>query len=84
MKREFRLKAGHVTPCPRCGNTEHFAANSQRVAEDCCETWISCKCGHEPPSSDRRECVWGDVSREAIPVLMRDREEFLASGKDGD
>jgi len=79
MKRSFRLKPGHVTPCPRCGNTEHFNANSRRAAEDYCETWISCRCGLELPSDDRRECVWGDISREAIPSLMRDREDFIGA-----
>lgn len=78
MKRKFQLKPGHVVPCPRCGNTEVFFANSQQVAEDCCETWISCKCGHAPESSDRRECVWGDISKEALPVLMQDREKWIA------
>jgi hypothetical protein len=77
MKREFRIKPNHVTPCPECGNTEEFFAHSERCAEDCCETWISCKCGHAPPSEHRRECVFGDISKEAIGCLMQDREQWL-------
>ncbi len=77
MRRKFQLKPGHVTACPQCGNTETFIAVAERCAEDCCETWIECKCGHAPPSEHRRECVCGDVSREAIQVLMRDRDDWL-------
>lgn len=72
MKKAFRIKAGKVAPCPACGNTTDFVANSVRVDEDCCECWISCTCGYSPGPEHRREDVWGSLDTENIALLMQD------------
>lgn len=72
MKKAFRIKAGKVQPCPRCGNTTDFIANSERAAEDCCDCWISCTCGYAPDQEHRREDVWGSLDAANVSLLMQD------------
>lgn len=57
--REVKVTRGHIEPCPKCGNTTVFVIHSEQVAEDCCEVWAQCVCGHEPHGDDRLEDVWG-------------------------
>lgn len=55
---KFREDA-NVEPCPKCGNRRAFTIHSQQVAEDLCEVWAVCQCGHETPDGYRYEDVWG-------------------------
>lgn len=58
---------GAVEPCPKCGNLTKFTAHAQQVAEDCCEVWIVCQCGHDPHDrDDRLEDIWGSLDRDTI------------------
>ncbi|MBP2290740.1 hypothetical protein [Azospirillum rugosum] len=71
---DFTIKAGSVPACPKCGNQQHFRAHSERVAEDCCEVWVTCRCGHDltqDDNSERMEDVWGALDRETIINAMR-------------
>jgi hypothetical protein len=74
MARNGFIHTGNPSPCPKCGNTNNFVANSQQVAEDCFDCWIEClECSFDPTAkdtSDRVKCVWGDVSKEAIPGIF--------------
>lgn len=60
--RQIQLKPNAtIAPCPQCGNTTHFTIHSSQVAEDGCEIWAVCQCGHAPPSEHHLEDVWGGV-----------------------
>ena len=50
-------------PCPKCGNRRDFKIVAEQVAEDLCEVWVECKCGHAPDAC-RFEDVWGSVGNE--------------------
>jgi hypothetical protein len=70
-KKAYRWKdARHA--CPDCGNTTDFVCRSEQVAEDCCEVWIECKCGHKPTDHYHIEDVWGDVGPEMATWAIRD------------
>lgn len=70
--RKFAIpRNSQVEPCPKCGNNTQFTARSEQVAEDGCEVWIVCRCGHDPHGPlDRMESVMGgcddDNVREAL------------------
>ena len=87
-KRAFRVtKSGIATPCPKCGNDRDFVARSRQVSEDCCECWVECKCGYDPTADDtnkRVEDVWGDVSRDVIPGLLRSAWDQVLSKQERD
>lgn len=73
MKRHFKLSGGDVTPCPKCQNINEFTIQSEQCAEDCCEVWMTCKCGFDPTERDtsyRYEDVWGSTDDGMIPVVM--------------
>lgn len=59
-----------IVPCPKCGNKTHFTIHSDYCAEDCCEVWAACKCGHQPDSDDRFEDVWGGVGDDNVMAAM--------------
>jgi hypothetical protein len=61
-RRSFRIKGNNdeVKPCPECGNNTDFVCRSEQVADDGCEVWAECKCGHNPSAPmDRMESVMG-------------------------
>lgn len=41
-----------VTPCPRCQNNTVFIGCSLRVAENCSEVYVTCKCSYDPTEQD--------------------------------
>lgn len=55
-----------VVPCPQCGNKTHFTIHSDQCAEDYCEVWAACQCGHQPSSADRLEDVMGGLDDENV------------------
>jgi hypothetical protein len=58
--RKVKFKeAASVQPRPKCGNKTDFTIHSDYCAEDCCEVWAACKCGHETAEGDRFEDVMG-------------------------
>jgi len=57
--------------CPSCGNRHEFVCVAEQVAEDLCEVWIQCKCGHKPHSDYHVEDVWGDVGPEMAAMCIR-------------
>ena len=59
-----------VEPCPKCGNKTEFMIHSDYCAEDCCEVWAVCKCGHETSSGDRFEDVWGGCDDNNCVIAM--------------
>lgn len=59
-----------VLPYPICGNKTIFTANSDYCAEDCCEIWLQCLCGHAPDSDYRFEDVWGSVHDENVMAAL--------------
>lgn len=66
-RRPFNITRGSVQPCPKCGNAKSFVAVSQQVAEDGCEVWIECSCGHDPHGPfDRMESVMGQLDKDSI------------------
>ena len=82
MKRNLTLKPNDkITPCPKCGNNTSFTLRAERCAEDCCETFVVCKCGHEPTgeSGDRYENVWGECDNAAAQVALSWWNEALAA-----
>lgn len=77
MIRPFNAPQG-LEPCPKCGNRHRFVAVSERGGEDFCEVWVRCgTCGHEPDCLERREDVWGDLSREMISCLAQDWNSWV-------
>jgi hypothetical protein len=57
--RKVKFKpTSNIEPCPKCGNKLEFTIKSDYCAEDCCDVWAECKCGHEPKDA-RFEDVWG-------------------------
>ena len=59
-----------IEPCQKCGNKTEFTIRSEYCAEDCCEVWAQCKCGHEPDSDDRIEDVWGGCGDDNVQAAM--------------
>jgi predicted RNA-binding Zn-ribbon protein involved in translation (DUF1610 family) len=71
MERQIQLKENtKVTPCPKCGNNTRFTLRAERCAEDLCETYVVCKCGHEATGGDRYENVWGETDNNAALVAL--------------
>lgn len=69
--RRVKFKANtSVSVCPKCGNNTEFVIHSRQVAEDCCEVWAQCKCGHEHGSEHNFEDVMGGVHDENVQVAM--------------
>lgn len=66
---QFRPTA-NVAPCPKCGNRTVFTIISDQCAEDGCEVWARCKCGHEPDIDDRFEDVWGGVDDQHVMAAI--------------
>lgn len=67
-KRLFKLKPNtRIKHCPSCRQNTVFHARSEQVAEDMCEVWVVCICGHDPhESGDRLEDVWGALDEGTI------------------
>lgn len=66
-ERKVRFKeTSNVVPCSKCGNKTDFSIISSQVAEDCCEVWARCRCGHEHDSDERLEDVWGGVGDDNV------------------
>jgi len=81
-ERQIQLKPNtQVTLCPMCGNNTHFTLKAEQCAEDLCETFVVCKCGHEPTSEtgDRYENVWGDMDNGAASVALECWNDALAA-----
>lgn len=71
-KRTFRHKTGEgIEPCPKCSNRQEFVGHSMQVSEDCCEVWISCKCGFEPGPGHRMEDVWGSLDTGTLSCALQ-------------
>ena len=69
--RKVKFQAGaKIEPCPKCGNKTEFTIRSEYCAEDCCEVWAQCKCGHQPDSDDRLEDVWGGCGDDNVQAAM--------------
>ena len=83
MRRRFTVKPNSiVTGCPACGNNTEFWINAERVAEDCCEVWVTCKCGHDPHGSgDRLEDVWGDTDSATCQVALDCWNDAIAAAQ---
>ncbi|MDO8415196.1 MAG: hypothetical protein Q7S87_03170 [Agitococcus sp.] len=60
----------NIVPCPQCGNKTHFVIHSAQVAEDYCELWASCHCGHQPAPEHAFEDVWGGVNDDNVQIVM--------------
>lgn len=83
-KRMLTVGSGaKVNPCPKCGNTTRFTLHAERCAEDLCETFVVCVCGHEPTETgERYENVWGDMTREAAAVALDCWNDAIAGAPD--
>ncbi|MYM92638.1 hypothetical protein [Duganella vulcania] len=68
-----------IRPCPKCGQNTEFTIHSAQVAEDLCEVWAECKCGHEPDSGDRFEDVFGGVDDGNVQVALSCWNDAFAS-----
>lgn len=82
MQRKLKLNPNtQVTPCPKCRNNTQFTLRAERCAEDLCETYVVCKCGHEPTgeSGDRYENVWGEFDNAAAQVALSCWNDALAA-----
>ena len=73
--RKIKVNSG-VEPCPSCGNNKDFTIKSDYCAEDCCEVWAVCECGHE---GERFEDVWGGVSDENCYAAMSCWNDLMRS-----
>lgn len=72
-KRRFNLPKNNnaVSACPKCKNKISFVAVSEQVAEDMCEVWIECSCGHDPhKSNERLESIMGELSESNIRMAL--------------
>ena len=70
-QRHFLLPANDsIEKCPNCGNNIEFVAKSAQVAEDCCEIWIECKCGHSFPDKYHLEDIWGSLGKDEILMAL--------------
>lgn len=73
-KRAFQLKSADVAePCPKCGNRQNFVARAAQVAEDCCDVWVTCRCGFDATAEKgayRLEDVWGSLDPETISMAL--------------
>lgn len=81
-KRAIQLKPNdRITPCPKCSNNTHFTLRAESCAEDLCETFVVCQCGHEPtgPLGDRYENVWGEMDNDAVMVALDCWNEAIAN-----
>lgn len=82
MQRKLTLNPNtQVSPCPKCGNNTRFTLRAERCAEDLCETYVVCECGHEPTgeSGDRYENVWGECDNAAAQVALSCWNDALAA-----
>lgn len=72
-KRAVTLKPNAVyRACPKCGNNTAFTIHAERVAEDLCEVWASCRCGYDPTAEnrDRIEDVWGSLDNDTASFAL--------------
>lgn len=72
--KEFSITGGNVPACPACGNRQYFRAHSDQVAEDYCDVWVTCRCGHDLTADKfglRMEDVWGVLDRDTIAAALR-------------
>lgn len=70
-RKKFTLKENtSIEKCPQCGNNTEFVARSEQVAEDCCEIWIQCKCGHSFSDKYHLEDVWGSLGKDEILMAL--------------
>ena len=82
MQRKLELKQNtQVTPCPKCGNNTRFTLRAERCADDCCETYVVCACGHEPAGEGghRYENVWGETDNDAARVALSCWNDAIAA-----
>ena len=73
MQRKLTLNPNtQVAPCPKCGNNTQFTLRAERCDEDLCETYVVCKCGHEPAgeSGKRYENAWGEMDNGAAMIAL--------------
>lgn len=69
--RPFIVKAGSVRPCPKCGQWTCFNVESMQVAEDLCEVWVECICGHDPHGfGEKLEDVWGSLDEQTVRAAI--------------
>lgn len=84
-KRKVQYKENkYIKPCPECGNNTEFTVKSDYCAADCCEVWVTCKCGYDPTAennSARLEDTWGgtgdEMCRWAIDVSWNEALELI-------
>ena len=72
-RRRFNLPKNidAVKACPKCGQKTEFVCVSNQVAEDSCEVWIECVCGHDPHNyNERLESVMGGCDEENILAAL--------------
>lgn len=81
--RRFNLSVNkYVLPCPKCGQNTRFTAHSTQVAEDCCDVWIVCICGHDPHKPGcRLEDVWGSLDADTIHDAIGCWNDAVASSE---
>lgn len=79
-RRRIKTKKG-AEPCPTCGNSTEFVIHSEQVAEDCCEVYAVCTCGHATPPLDRYEDVMGGTDDSACIMALRCWNDSVRSGK---
>lgn len=71
-----------MEPCPLCLNNTKFNFHSERIAEDCCELWMSCDCGLTPfTEADRYEDVWGSLDQDNCKALLSDWNNLIVDYK---
>ena len=75
FSRRFEIKSNtSIAKCPKCGNNTSFVAHSFQFAEDCCNVWVTCRCGYDPSAtntSHRMEDVWGSLDNDTIGTALR-------------
>lgn len=82
-KRQVQFKAvSKIEPCPKCGNKVDFTIHSEQFAEEYCEVWAVCKCGHTHDSGDRLEDVWGGCDDENVRAAMSCWNDAMAAIKE--
>lgn len=81
MRRRFSVQQNTIVSCcPACGNNTEFWINSQQVSEDCCETWVTCKCGHDPHGiGERLEDTWGGTDEESCRIALSCWNDAIAN-----
>ncbi len=73
-----------IEPCPKCGNDREFTAISSQCAEDLCEVWLECVCGHDPHGPlERMESVMGELDKGSVVAAASCWNEAICRARRG-